>query len=152
MIPFLKRKKREDNQRVLTLFWLDFPWINRNMVQPKVLTILHLINAPQISFHDQVFFSIKFFLYHDSRERFIRMIQVFFNVVFLSFLIFSFKIQFFLQLNFFFFSILPYIGLLCPLGSFNGFWEPHFVLPVFCFLIYFFIDLFFWFHLSILLY
>ena len=126
---------------------MDFPWINRNMVQPKVLTILHLINAPQISFHDRYFlkfsFQSSFFYLMIHVEGLSGWPRFFLMSFFYPFWFFSFKIQFFLQLNFFFFSILPYIGLLCPLGSFSGFWQLHFVLQVLCFLIYFFIDFFF---------
>jgi hypothetical protein len=122
---------------------LDFPWINRNKVQPKVLTILHLINALQISFHDCYLLKFSFqssfsYLMIDVRSlsrwpRFFLMsffFFIFFEIFFQNSILFTTKL--------FFFSILPYIRLLCLLRSFSGFWQPQFVLQVLCFLIIFF--------------
>jgi hypothetical protein len=93
----------------LTLFWLDFSRFNRNMVQPKFLIVLHLINAPQVYFDDRCFLYNQVFSISWAMWGFIQVAQVFLMLLFSSFFILSFKIQFFLQLIFF--SILPYIAI-----------------------------------------
>jgi hypothetical protein len=45
----------------LTLFWLDFPWVNQNMVQPRFLVVLQLINVLYIGlFWWSLFFYFSF--------------------------------------------------------------------------------------------
>jgi hypothetical protein len=133
------------------------------MVQPKFLIVLHLINAPQVYFDDRCFLYNQVFSISWAMWGFIQVAQVFLMLLFSSFFILSFKIQFFLQLIFF--SILPYIAiwfysrvLTITLGFasalfFNTFFSLFFFSLILSFYIFipedwqlFFLTLFLWFQ------